>query len=386
MLNLEGLQSQIRNMVSETKQSTKDVTHAVTVALEKLSAARTWQALAETLDSTKTSWNYATLTGHPLTVYAASPRPPIVTVCASDGSQVMPDRNFSLGFYLINTSEIVFHYGTDEKCVMRSEPKLFYGEKEMSFKLDGRQAAITGDIVSAKRDQAELETLLAISLAAKKENRPIVAIADGTLIKWSLAAIKSESFERDLAEQFAHTLSQFRENEIPICSYISSPSSSDVIKSTRIAVFGETERDDEIGDAASGLAGVTDVQLFKQLLKSGERSAVFGSTSSVLKNYGEDEKIQFCYLQTGEAELARLEFPAWVAKRKATLDLVQSVVLDNVKKGFGYPVILSEAHEAAVVKAAEKQLLMSLIEDAALQLGVRFSYSEKSLSKRVPRI
>ena len=61
------------------------------------------------------------------------------------------------------------------------------------------------------------------------------------------------------------------------------------------------------------------------------------------------QHIYFCYINIG-SEIARIEFPEWVAENSRLLNQALEIVFSQVNKGFGYPIALSEAHNQAVMK------------------------------------
>ena len=79
--------------------------------------------------------------------------------------------------------------------------------------------------------------------------------------------------------------------------------------------------------------------------------------------------------------------PAWVAEQPEWLDLIHAVVLDQCEKGGGYPIILQEAHQRAVVRAQEKDVFYRILARQARQSGAAVpTYSGKAASKRAPRV
>jgi hypothetical protein len=130
----------------------------------------------------------------------------------------------------------------------------------------------------------------------------------------------------------------------------------------------------------AAIGGVTDQLLFSKTLREGERSAVFGSRSSILERYG-GHRICFCYVHVG-TEIARLEFPVWVADDRKRLDLLHACAYDQAQKGGGYPVTLAEAHQQAVVRAQDREAFYAMLKDAWVshELGARVS--RKQLGKR----
>jgi NurA-like 5'-3' nuclease len=104
------------------------------------------------------------------------------------------------------------------------------------------------------------------------------------------------------------------------------------------------------------------------------------SRSSILKYYGEHQ-ICFFYLCL-EGEIARVELPIWVAQDKAALELTHSLILGQCRKGQGYPLALSEAHEQAVVSGADREQFWQLVRTSFVEQRLQEQVSAKSHSKR----
>jgi len=108
---------------------------------------------------------------------------------------------------------------------------------------------------------------------------------------------------------------------------------------------------------------VRDRDLFINLLSPGERSAVFLSQSSVVEKHYGTHQVYFFYLRVDD-EIARVEVPQWVAMDDGLLSLTHTLVLDQCRRGQGYPVALSEAHEQAVVTGADREYFWQLVESS----------------------
>jgi hypothetical protein len=130
-----------------------------------------------------------------------------------------------------------------------------------------------------------------------------------------------------------------------------------------------------------GLAGITDAQLFEALLAPGERSDIFSSRSRIVAEHYLQHGINFFYLRLDD-EVARLEIPRWVADDKELLELMHCLTLDQCRRGQGYPVVLSEAHEQAVVTSADRQNFWQLVEAGLVEGHVPTPTTGKSSSKR----
>ena len=93
------------------------------------------------------------------------------------------------------------------------------------------------------------------------------------------------------------------------------------------------------------------------------------SSARIIDYYG-SQKIYFCYLHVGH-EIARIDFPAWVAENSALLDNSLSQTLAQVQKGYGYPVVLAEAHNQAVVRGGDRARFFALLEQEMIKAGLK---------------
>jgi hypothetical protein len=100
------------------------------------------------------------------------------------------------------------------------------------------------------------------------------------------------------------------------------------------------------------------------------------------ENYG-DHQVAFFYLHCDE-EIARVEIPQWVAQDERLLSLTHSLVLDQCRRGQGYPVAISEAHEQAVISGSDRRLFREMVSQVLDRQGVTTFTSEKERSKRTP--
>ena len=117
---------------------------------------------------------------------------------------------------------------------------------------------------------------------------------------------------------------------------------------------------------------------------------MFGSTSHIQREYPEGNEICYFYVKVPVSdavqEIARVEIPAWVADDEDHVDLIHSVLLAECRKGSGYPLILSEAHERAVIRAHERDAFQRLLAQTLRRAGVFTSGSRKRESKRRPKV
>ncbi len=316
--------------------------------------------------------------------HTCAPRPATVTVVATDGSQIFPDRHVDPACYLLNVGRVAIHYGTLDPPLIRAEPTLRYRQQDLAdLAEDDAEASpldVTSEVVSALRDELELRWLFDTADEERRSGREVVAMADGTLIRWMLRGMKNRRLEAQLISRYVAELDRFREAGIPVCSYVSRPANAEVVNLLRLH-----RNEPDWDPAPDSLRGLQDRHVFASRLGAGERSAVFLSRSEVLKQYG-DHRIVAFYVH-GCAEVGRVEMPEWVAEVPGWLDLVHAVVLDQCEKGGGYPIILQEAHERAVVRAREKDVFYRILARQARGAGAgAATYSGKAASKRAPRV
>ena len=75
--------------------------------------------------------------------------------------------------------------------------------------------------------------------------------------------------------------------------------------------------------------------------------------------------------------------PGWVVANEERLNLAMALVLDQVERGYGYPAALIEAHECAVIGAADREMFQRLLGEHVVAFGLPEDSSAKARSKRV---
>ena len=390
MLNLGAVKRQIDAMVADRKALTNDYADRVQRAVEELGRWREDStSLLEKIAKAKTSW----LVARPLEtagMLAALPaRPKTVCVVATDGSQIFPDRNEVAACFLINLGYVAITYGTGDRPTMDSEPLLFYEEEDLYQESGGRKGMVSREQVGNKRMAIEFAKLTDLTTAREEGGHPLVAMSDGTLILWMLEGKPLETRSATLGA-FLGSMDQLQNQRAPVCGYISDPGGSDVVNALRVGMCPEnptncdrcpwmTGEDPQI--PCDPIEGVTDAALFRRVLQDGERSALFESASKILGDYG-PHRIAFFYVNAG-TEIGRVEVPMWVAEDTELLDRVHATVIDQCRKGRGYPVVLSESHEQAVVKGTDRDVFYQFLRDAMVKSHLKADVSVKQLTKQV---
>jgi GNAT superfamily N-acetyltransferase len=226
------------------------------------------------------------------------------------------------------------------------------------------------------------------------KDRTALAVIDGSLILWGLSSKEYPDFvvEELLDKGFIKCLDDMmalaQERPLALSSFISFPRSTDVVNILRLAICPHETADCDkfcgeinIGKrACDTVSGIQDRDLFDNLLGAGERSALFTSQSKIVReNYGR-HRINFFYMKLAD-EIARVEIPEWIAQDSNKLGLTHALLLDQCRRGQGYPAALSEAHEQAVVTGADRRNFQQLVEILMADEHMPQTTSAKARSK-----
>lgn len=328
---------------------------------------------------------------------AIATAPAAHTVIATDGSQIAPSHHEIAYCYLINIGRIVLHYGQNRHPLLDSLPEVFYRPEDLYI---SRQWGIsTEEWMGFRRTVSEAMELaeLALTVTANGDamlpqhphpptflpSVPNLAMVDGSLIYWFLESLPGDACDR-LLPPVLNAWERLRQARIPLVGYLSASRSREVLNLLRIQTCGYPTPDCATHcsgktDTApcSGLVSLRDTALWMTQLNPGERSPIFRSAARILDTYG-DHRIHFCYVHAG-AEIARLEFPAWVSEDAQLLDTALTLTLAQVQKGYGYPVALAEAHNQAVVRGGDRVRFFAMLEHQMIRAGltnIGISYKE----------
>jgi hypothetical protein len=342
-----------------------------------------------------------------------APAPAIHTVLATDGSQIAPSHHEIAYCYLINVGRVVLYYGQSRYPLLDSLPEVFYRpedlyisrqwgirtEEWMGYWRTVSEAVVLAELgegVKAKgeRRKEEGEVILAADLPqvsplhpASLLLSPTIALVDGSLIHWFLEPLPGEARDRILPP-ILRAWDRLRAVGVPLVGYLSAARSGEALNFLRLHTCpyetpdclthcpGQTEQ-----APCQVLSPLRDTALWSMLLQPGQRSPLWRSSAKILECYGE-HTIYFCYIHVG-VEIARVEFPAWVAEDTRLLEMALSLTLTQVQKGYGYPVALAEAHNQAVVRGSDRARFFALLEQQMIRAGLRnIGTSYKEARKR----
>ncbi len=341
---------------------------------------------------TLAQWPIAGLVDDLYSVFAARPAPDEYTVLATDGSHIAVDRNKTARCYLINIGAVKIGYGADCSAELYSVPRLFSHENDLAIcsrdnKL--KKESIQGPLLDAKRSAEECRVLAEMA-SSLPDGTTAVALMDGSLILFGLENYPKFVTEELLVNSFLKHLDIISDlnskSKLVLGSYISFPRSAHVVNALKVALCPHEKSDcerycSENPGTCEAVSGVEDKDLFLKLLSPGERSALFINPSVVVDKFYRHHRVYFFYLRL-EDEIARVEVPEWVARHKDRLELAHALVLDQCRRGQGYPVALSEAHEQAVLTAKDREEFWVLVEESLTEGRSAAEFSLKSRSKK----
>lgn len=330
------------------------------------------------------------------------PSPADFAVVATDGSHIDVDRHLPLRCYLVNTGGCILEYGASPDAHLFSAPRLATADADLYLSDDSSltdSLPVEGALLGLLRSVEEVEAL-ADAVERAPAHLPTLGLLDGTLVLWALGGagppggryadhVRRRLLDDGLLAALDRLQALARTRALAVASYISLPNSSEVANLLRLALCDH----DPLGDcrahcravlpgqrSCDAVHGFTDRDLFSLHLAPGERSALFGSRSPVVRDRYGPHHVRFFYLNVGD-EIARVEVPAWVAEEPRLLGLAHALALDSARRGAGYPVALQEAHEQAVISGADRDAFRSMVERALEAERLPVYTSEKQRSK-----
>lgn len=324
---------------------------------------------------------------------AAPPVPLPYSVVATDGSQIAPDPHGILLYTVINVGRVALHYGTPA-AQLDSRAMFTCDEDKLFVYIGGRRELVDEHVLATQRKVAELRELAALA-AEQQRGAPLLALQDGSLIltehesvaRAGSVVLEAGEHRPRLLREYVSALNELVERRIVVAGFISRPRSDLVARLLRAAVCAHDEatwRADcqvDPGALCARLAGASDRDVVAAIgLQPGERSARFRSRWRDTRPDEPGMEIDFFFLHTG-TEIARVQLPATQADDAHLLDFCHAALVDQCRRGGGYPPALAEAHEQAVITASDRRAFAALVERQLLQLGLSGQPSAKQRAK-----
>lgn len=298
-------------------------------------------------------------------------------ISAVDGSQAGPYKvsGWPMDFFLINIGSLKLTYGDNASFFHHNYPKIFLRENNH---------LTLSDAIAVSRQLAEYTE--ATQLIGSHQQGLSLTLLDGSLIWWSLDLEKNENNREKCLKTLLSFFQKARDKQVIPIGYISGSQSSDLLNCLKAIHCSENypkpkanckECKDQFCQILSGVRDDYLLELYAQKNKlTAFITPLFESKVDILKEYG-PHGILFFYLYF-QGECARIEFPAYYLK---DLLWIQQCVCDQLQKGHGYPVILSDVHQLAVVNENEKRELRNLIQQSLHEQGLILCERNKDLSK-----
>jgi hypothetical protein len=309
--------------------------------------------------------------------------PQQATLLAADGSQIMPDRHAEVSYCLVNVGAIQMKLGEVEAPEILIKSRLIYDDQ-----LYTETGTLGENEISLARDVAE-RSLLA-ELAAGLPG-PVITLTDGPVELWGVKDAKDASDYQENLDIYLKALEKLCEMGAVTAGYVDKPGANMVIRLLEVMLTPENELPQI--KKIHPLRGVSDLDLFRELLEPGDRSAVFAIQSKSAVHYRESLALHFFYLNVGTAGhpwLARVEIPGWVVEDSDKLNNLHAALVyqSSIMGRRPYPYLLHRAHEAAVVSLPEKEQITQMILLELRRRGVQvgetsYKQSAKNLTGRM---
>jgi len=306
------------------------------------------------------------------THHALPSLPAEASILAADGSQIFMDRHAEVQYGLVNAGAILMRHGTALPPETHVVSTLLYHE---SFD------RMTDATLALRRDLDERRLLAELAVQAIP---PVVTFTDGPMELWGAVNEGGEQatqFQQSL-EEYLETLEHLHALGTVTAGYVDKPGADLVVRLLEVALLLEQAKAGAVDlkqmRKLRPLQGVTDRELYREILQPGERSAVFAMQSQSSRQYEGALALHFFYLNVGtdnEDYLARVEIPAWVAEDPAQLDMLHAILVSQcrIMGPRPYPYLLHRAHETAVVSFDERDQVTQMVINELLNRGVQVS-------------
>ena len=212
----------------------------------------------------------------------------------------------------------------------------------------------------------EMEYLVDKMEAFKTDSIKLGFIDGNFYPNFALSHINNNSLKQLLLKRLkvvAEKVISLAKDNAYIISYNSSP------KSVHITSKMDTKISSDFRDS----------EIFTELLEDNQRSAVFNEISE-----NTDGKsltpVTFIYLNNSY-EIAKVEFIKDTVSKDA-MDKIHSLVLSQIQKGNGYPKILIESHEQAVISQSDRKSISILTERELNANKLKYTTTQKYQSKQ----
>lgn len=327
-------------------------------------------------------------------IYPPPPIPPQATIIAADGSQVYPNEQAPIHYYLLNIGLFIYYHGIEHIPIQMTLPKLYFHKDHVH---DESRRIISHRTVDARRTVREMQILAehAWDLVRQGAANPLIALYDNHLLFWANSDVTGSG---QIMKDYQAALTHFYDSGAILAGYLDNPFRSRVVMRLLylLSLRDEQEIKAKQQDLAMGgdLEGIRDVHLFDSVLEPGERTAIMVQNSPRNLSYKQrspNYEIAFFYVKVANAfqtAIARVDLPVWVARDPAKVDALHATLLAQctMQGRTPYPYALTRADELAVVTSKDKRKLDELVTIELRKKGIEpRMISAKDQSKTVAR-
>ncbi|MDX1995777.1 MAG: DNA double-strand break repair nuclease NurA [bacterium] len=353
-----------------------DLTDRLQLALERFAAAGDLEPVRERIDFVRGPEISGYRGAAPLDgdnaetinwIFPPPPSPERATIIAADGSQIYPDEQSPIHYYLLNVGMFIFHHGTDHLPETISFPHLAFHKSEVH---DAQKRLVSNRTVDARRTLEEMRQLAAMAWNYRHSGLPVVTLYDNNLLFWAANDVTDSD---QIMREYQAALVQLHDSGAILGGYVDNPHRSRVV--LRLLFLMSMKDQEEVKRRqkeipfCGDMEGLSDRHLFRAVLRPGERSAVMVQNSPrnlLYKRRGVSYEIAFFYVKVGtweQSNIARVDIPAWVTRIPGGVDCIHALLLEQCQmQGRNpYPYALTRADELARVTGRDKQQLEEMI-------------------------
>lgn len=389
-IEFNKLTEQVYKMGSMIEQLDFDMNENLEIALQRYATANDVDSVREHIEWVRQSdisgYRGAALldkSDEPPNMIYPPPMPPeSATIIAADGSQVYPEDQGPVHFYLVNIGMYVYHTGVDHLPQQITIPTLYFHKDHVH---DEFKQVISNRTVDARRTVTEMQELAATAWGFKGViDHPIFALYDNSLMFWASSDVTGgDQLLRDYRSAMQH-LYDVQANGIrtTLAGYVDNPRGSVLLRLLHLLSLEDADAlkiNQKAIEEGGDLEGLRDRHLLNVVLEPGDRTAVMTQNSPrnfAYKQFNPMHEIAFFYIKVGapgRTSIARVDIPAWVAYDKAALDDLHAILLaqSDMQGRNPYPYALTRADELAYVSSRDKAKLDELVNLELRRKGLR---------------
>ena len=339
-LDLAKTAIQIERMADDMRSRRSDLDGRLNRARRQVESFDTVEYEAKRARSSDTlNWTPPRVDEDPSARFEPPSIPDDFCVAAVDGSHIDVDRHLPARCCLVNIGSCVLTYGSAPGAVLSSLPTLYASDEELTIRSRSpvyQEQPIQGSVLSSLRAVEEMRALVDV-VRGLPSDLPTLALMDGTLMMYLGRGTQLFVIEELVGRGLVRALDELRElasdRRLAVASYISLPGSSEFTSALRVRAcpYEVSDCRQHCGDIPSGgrpcdevAEGLLDREVFSAVLTTGQRSAVFRTSNSLVQEHYGGHGVSFFYLNVGE-EMGRVEVPSWVAEDEALLGLAHLI-------------------------------------------------------------